>query len=468
MLESKMRPNGTVCIFCRRLGNYPPTVNRRTFNFQSTDSRRSLRSDGARNPSRRKHTNRKPDLLPITGELGEEPRGGERRLGKQRTPEGIGNLVGQRSSEDKGKLGVTPVDLIRLALLPRKVGARARAAVQAVPEIRELLGLFGAARDVFSQVLIGLARERDRELTVEDDAFREAAERDGERIEKGMEMETPVPGQSNTTQALTQDEIIHRLQSAHTIDGILTVARAASQTVSGRSEFMSLHFPLRIALKRCVPQRGPSHKDLLVAFNSISAVLLEYGPDLDFRYCVVGLRYAAWTGSLPAMKAMKRYLNACRGQHLRIPDDTWAGIVTRIVRFASTATRPNLPVVWGGLEAWKTFEGLRSSMAWRRKEALSLLTGWETAGVGGPNETRDISLESFLDRRNTPMFAEYLMSLGRLGASEAIWQEWLISRERVLVLQPDDTGAANANTDGDDAEQRLQHFLRALAAANDP
>ncbi|KAI9859799.1 MAG: hypothetical protein M1813_006516 [Trichoglossum hirsutum] len=484
MLESRMRPNGTICIFCRRLDSYSSNVNRRTFNLQSSDSRGSLRPNGARNASRRKHTSREPNLLPISGDLGEQPRGGERQLGRQHTSEGIENLVDQRSPEVKRKLGVAPVDLIRLALLPRKVGARVRASAQATPEIKELLGLFGAAGDVFSQVLIGLARERDREFTFEDNAFRETDEKDGERLE------IPVSEQSNIiTRPLNRDEIIRRLQSTHTIDDILTVARAASKTASGRSEFMSLHFPLRMALKRCVLQRGPSHKELLVAFNSISSILLEHGPDLDFRYCVIGMRYAAWTGSLPAMKAMKRYLSACRDPHLRMPDDTWAGIVNRIVRFAGTAERPKLPVVWGGSEAWKTFEGLRSSTTWKRKEALNLLTGWETAGVAGPNETRDVSLESFLDRRNTPMLAKYVLSLGQLGASEAIWQEWLISRDRVLDVLRDteaqDNGVVHVGVDAantgenaelepvdlhmapSDAEQLLFHFLQALVAARD-
>jgi hypothetical protein len=149
-------------------------------------------------------------------------------------------------------------------------------------------------------------------------------------------------------------------------------------------------------------------------------------------------------------------------------------------------------MVWGSSETWRSFEGRKNSRAWKQREALNLLTGWETAGVGGPNETRGVSLESFLDRQNTPVFAKYILSLGQLGASEAIWQEWLISRDRV-VGAPKGTGARdkgmakaefsaantrkNANLEPVDPrtapnnagspEQLLFHFLQALIAAQD-
>src|SRR5437764_2409756 len=133
-----MRPNGTACIFCKRLSSHPSSANRRTFNSNSSDFRKSPQPNGARNPWRRKHTSQRPNLRRIDRKLGEEPRGGRNPV-EQHTLEGVGDLTEGRVPRGKTTLGVTPLDLIQLTLLPHKAKARARVFARETPEIKELL-----------------------------------------------------------------------------------------------------------------------------------------------------------------------------------------------------------------------------------------------------------------------------------------------------------------------------------------
>ncbi|KAI9766479.1 MAG: hypothetical protein M1839_004900 [Geoglossum umbratile] len=484
-----MRSNGNVCIFCRRLGRNSTYANRRTLSSQSSDFQTSRQPNGAEDSSPPNTRVRKLRVHGIRARLGYEPRP---RYQGRRIREWVEDHQGklkdglteeQHQLERKRKLGVTPLDLIRLALNPQDISARSRVAAEITPEINNVLNLFGSHNDVFSQVLIGLIRERELEHILGEGAPQGSV--------GGAEVETDIPAsqQSNTAYTPTRDEINRRLQLAHTINDILELARTANQTAYSRSSFMSLTIPLRTALKRC----GFTLGETLVAFNSISSVLIERGLDLDFKYCMLGLDIASRTDSPYAMKAIKRYLNACRDPSRQMLNETWMKVARRISKYAGAIQGPVTPAVWGRSgDVWKNFRAWECSGARKRREALNILTGWETAGVASPNETRDVSFETFLDRQSVPMFAEYVLSLGRLGASEAIWQEWLISRDYVLGI-PGGTNArgnrpAEAEVNAMNAsmkasfdwvgtrvalgvarspEELLYHFLQALMAARD-
>ncbi|KAI9767875.1 MAG: hypothetical protein M1840_005368 [Geoglossum simile] len=483
-----MRSNGNVCIFCRRLSSNPAYANRRTFNSQASDSTTSPQPNGggAGNSQLPNTRIRRLRVHGTRARLGHEPRPRYqgRRIrewleDKQEKPND--RLRDEKHTlERKRKLGATPLDLIRLALDPHEVDARSRAATEITPEINNVLNLFGSHNDVFSQVLIGLIRERELEHVLGEGALRRNV---GSGIVPSKQG-TPTSQRNDTTRSLTQDTINRRLQLAHTIDDILELARIASQTAYGRLAFMNLTFPLHAALKRC----GFTHEETLAAFNCISSMFLKCGSGLDFKYCMLGLKIASRAGSPYAMRAIKQYLNACR-EPTRQPTETWMKVIKRISKSAGTIQCPRSPAAASGrsTDAWKNFQAWECSGARKRREALNVLTGWETAGIGSRNETRDISFETFLDRQSTPMFAEYILSLGRLGASEAIWQEWVISRDYVLAdstgTNAQANGPARAKVDAIDRSKRvgpcaapnvisspeelLYHFFRALTAAKD-
>jgi hypothetical protein len=483
-----MRSNGSVCVFCRRLGSNSAYANRRTFNSQAPDSTTSPQPNGTgTGNSQFSNTRiRRLQVHSIRARPGHEPR---LRYQGHRIREWVKDKQGKPSDrlpdekhplERKRKLGTTPLDLIRLALSPHEVDARSRVATEITPEINNVLNLFGSHNDVFSQLLIGLIRERELEHVLgEGTSYRNV----GIGTKSGKQDAT-VSRWDDASRSLTQDAINRRLQLAHEIDDILALARIASQTIYGRSAFMNLTFPLQAALKRC----GFTHGEALAVFNSISSILLKSGSGLDFKYCMLGLKIASRAGSPYAMRAIKQYLNACRDP-TRQPNETWMEVVKRISKSAGTTQCPRSPTASSGrsTDAWKNFEAWGCSGARRRRETLNILTGWETAGISGPNENREISFETFLDRRNMPMFAEYILSLGRLGASEAIWQEWLISRDYVFG----DPVGTDARTDGlvevdidamnrskrvgpsvtlnaiSSSEELLYHFFQALMAAKD-
>ncbi|KAI9754987.1 MAG: hypothetical protein M4579_004461 [Chaenotheca gracillima] len=62
--------------------------------------------------------------------------------------------------------------------------------------------------------------------------------------------------------------------------------------------------------------------------------------------------------------------------------------------------------------------------AWQRRDALRLLTGWDSTGVGGPGEEQQICLAFFVQRAYPILIVDYVRALSLLGACEAIWQEW--------------------------------------------
>ncbi|KAI9823045.1 MAG: hypothetical protein M1832_002699 [Thelocarpon impressellum] len=87
---------------------------------------------------------------------------------------------------------------------------------------------------------------------------------------------------------------------------------------------------------------------------------------------------------------------------------------------------------------------------------LELMTGWKSSGVGDPEEERKTNVASLLRPDDWDLRAAYVRSLSRLGACEAIWQDWMELRD---LLQDQDSEATPENMVG--------VYVRALMASGD-
>lgn len=101
-------------------------------------------------------------------------------------------------------------------------------------------------------------------------------------------------------------------------------------------------------------------------------------------------------------------------------------------------------------------KSVSSISPWKRVDAMRLMTGWEHAGIPDPGETRQPSFALCVGD-NMVMWKAYIEDLGRLGASEALWNEF---KNQSLPLPAHDATSTKSRL-------RLTTFLRAFFAAGD-
>jgi len=148
--------------------------------------------------------------------------------------------------------------------------------------------------------------------------------------------------------------------------------------------------------------------DALVYLNNLTSSMrkkeIAIGPSL----CHAGIYYASKALVLPAVRV---YLHITAEQSY---PPNWRTEYAMERLCARLRHEPPIHTrTWG---AWRVGD-------WRRRDVLSLMTGWESGGVQEVGEKRKACFGTIL-REDPEMYTKYLLALGALGASEAIWHEW--------------------------------------------
>ncbi|KAI9846392.1 MAG: hypothetical protein M1837_003983 [Sclerophora amabilis] len=196
-------------------------------------------------------------------------------------------------------------------------------------------------------------------------------------------------------------------------------------------------------------RRTSTETEILSCANAIAGIhqmrKIPYGAKL----CLFGAFYAARAQSTVAMR---HYISEYYESGYRLPAKACKDLMHELVAQAQVSK----------------VDGSRFG-AWQRRDALRLLTGWKSTGIGGPGEEREVSLASFVERDYSKLVLDYVKALSRLGACEAIWQEWLVCAK--LLQDKFESGLSvstrPASTRADLGHDIARAFRDALRGAGD-
>ena len=122
--------------------------------------------------------------------------------------------------------------------------------------------------------------------------------------------------------------------------------------------------------------------------------------------------------------------------------------------------------VFNNLRDWVENDEFTGWDGFRRKlELLNLLTGWANDGVRKPNEVRQVSIHSIMQKKGTILRRNYLLCLRVLAGADAVFEEWLQFQRSPLWerIYTSDDGSKFS-----DGKRVADIFAKALLLANDP
>lgn len=166
-----------------------------------------------------------------------------------------------------------------------------------------------------------------------------------------------------------------------------------SQTTEGCQLLATHGIDVVNALERI---RSPvSYRQALTYLNNLNACMESRGVENGQDYCDASLYLAVKVGFLPAVR---RYLEVFLHKE-----------------------HPASLTLYEAMLAVRKSRGTETG--WKPVDALRIITGWENGGVPGQDEVRKPSF-ALCTKDSLMMWSSYIMSLGKLGASEALWHEY--------------------------------------------
>ncbi|KAI9669556.1 MAG: hypothetical protein M1817_004599 [Caeruleum heppii] len=196
-----------------------------------------------------------------------------------------------------------------------------------------------------------------------------------------------VEGRRKRDTSYTAEELFRRASDAQELNHIVS---SMTQTSEGRCELRT------------------THSQGILALNAITNTLRRHHIALGRGLCNLGLEVSLRRS---AGAAIRSYLEELRQRPEKVTNDEFRRLVLSVLRSVDSSRLD--PIRFG---------------AWQKRDALELLTGWRTAGIGGDREERSPSLAFLLSRDEPGMVELYLEALKKLGGAEAIWADWLEMR----------------------------------------
>lgn len=188
-----------------------------------------------------------------------------------------------------------------------------------------------------------------------------------------------------------------------------------SQTKKGCEYIIEHAKDFRYILKRST-NRSSQNTEVLFMINNLVANIHSKGLEIGPTLCNLGLYYASLANS---HLAVRKYLNiAIRNSYQSKYHARMAAL-----RLAVPMGTVSTPKSW--------FEDAEDT----KRDALTLLTGWESNGVPSGGEIRQpsfavLAIEISLSRS---LYLAYIQALGELQATDALWQEFKTAQSNVLL-----------------------------------
>ncbi|KAI9800045.1 MAG: hypothetical protein M1833_003574 [Piccolia ochrophora] len=177
------------------------------------------------------------------------------------------------------------------------------------------------------------------------------------------------------------------------------------------------------------------------AVHSITFFLRHNQLPVGRCLCVTGLHVGIRWLAEPLIKS---YLEDLVQNDYRLPPTTWETLLSRLCMSARFGP-----------------DDRRRIGAWKKKDALQILTGWPVSGVGSPGDQRDMCLASSMPMHEPEVFLHYVEALGKLGASDALWALWKSHAGSRTGEDAYPSAPAKPNT------LTVNVFAKAFLAAND-
>lgn len=216
--------------------------------------------------------------------------------------------------------------------------------------------------------------------------------------------------------------ILEQIRSCNSFRDLRRMISTISSTTEGCKFLAAKGADVDQGIWHCRKQlRGADRNDTIRATSANVLKLLNnlrlnmeskgvaLGPDL----CNTALYYATKAFCFPSVQT-----------YLRILDENSYGPTkegVKAIAQMAVHTRHKLSL--------QSFPTLRMNQEERNREALQLLTGWQSDGSPQPSEKRQLSFASAVVARTSPTlrklaYSNYIDALGHFGASSGLWYEW--------------------------------------------
>ncbi|KAL9087225.1 MAG: hypothetical protein Q9165_006719 [Trypethelium subeluteriae] len=186
-----------------------------------------------------------------------------------------------------------------------------------------------------------------------------------------------------------------QLEKCRTPRDILQIVAVAMQRRETAAQMAHLHFPIMSTLYRV--RSRTTDPEILTALNLIINRFRKENLPIRREFIVLGLRFAARSRSLPAMK---RYLKEAQEQGVFISGRIFRSIVAKF------------SIGLGGL-------GEIRNGRWKKSHLLQVLLGFE-----GMDPAQPYHLGAFLRRDDWTCFHAWVAALARCKATDQLWKEW--------------------------------------------
>lgn len=179
---------------------------------------------------------------------------------------------------------------------------------------------------------------------------------------------------------------------------ILRIVAVAMQSNELMQELKILTEPLMRALYRC--RQNVSDPEVLRTLTIVITRYESVGIELNGHLYFMGLKFAARSRSLPAMK---RYLRSVRERGLSMSSNIFRSVVAKF------------SIGYRGL-------GEIRNGRWKRKDLLQVINGFEDCKDLPPEQQYHFG--TFLDRSDWQFLHGWVAILARCRQSQAVWEEW--------------------------------------------
>ncbi|KAI9887224.1 MAG: hypothetical protein M1823_000972 [Watsoniomyces obsoletus] len=205
------------------------------------------------------------------------------------------------------------------------------------------------------------------------------------------------------------------LMSASTLEELVRVTVSLTDGADGSlvaSKLANLVEPATAALVHETPIL-----DAVIAMNNLAGVFRRLSVPLPVSFYTLALKYAAISRQTASMRQL---LMDCRQYQHHFNSSAIASIAYKLGWFTERGwLRPDQEMHRTGA----VDVGMRFG-AWRRHNALSLLTGWRMAGIPGPGETQDVCIQEFFRFDDVGLVTDFVKQLRFLRASNSLTRLW--------------------------------------------
>jgi hypothetical protein len=220
----------------------------------------------------------------------------------------------------------------------------------------------------------------------------------------------------NTSRQLSSEE---RLSEMFACSSISALRRFSSNATSNQDGclFLATNDASLVKVMQNLLLSGLPRSEVLKYINSTIQVLTAQGVDPGRILVENGMFYAA---SLCLLQPLKHYIDM-------VVKRQYSATEYRIK--ALSALIGSITSMNEGIdrrEVGTTYWNHGRVRDWYRRDALRIMTGWETGGIPRDGEKRENCFARIVQMEPSPLaYFEYIQGLATLGASEAIWCEFM-------------------------------------------